>query len=98
MSDAPVSKEMNDSGSKGRFVIRLPEGEAELTFSVTTPALVIADHTGVAPALEGRGLARRLVAALVTDARANGYRIVPLCPYVDGQCRRHPEWADVFSV
>lgn len=98
MSDPVVRKEMNDGGTKGRFVISLPEGEAELTFSVTSPTLVIADHTGVAPALEGRGLARRLVEALVADARANDYNVVPLCPYVNAQRRRHPDWADVFSV
>ncbi len=98
MSEAPVIKEMNDSGTKGRFVITLPGGVAELTFSVTTPTLIIADHTGVAPALEGQGLAKRLVEALVADARAQGYKVVPLCPYVNAQRRRHPEWADVFSV
>jgi len=98
LSDAPVVKEMNASGTKGRFVIKLPEGVAELTFSVTTPTLIIADHTGVDPALEGQGLAKRLVEALIADARQAGYRIVPLCPYVNAQRRRHPEWADVFSV
>lgn len=99
MSDEPpVRKDINAIGSKGRFVIAYPEGEAELTFSITTPTLVIADHTGVPDALAGRGIARRLLDALLADARAEGYRIVPLCPYVNAQRRKHPEWADLFAA
>nr|WP_156169436.1 GNAT family N-acetyltransferase [Wenxinia marina] len=78
-------------------MIALPEGEAELTLSIASPTMVIADHTGVPKALEGRGLARRLLDALLADARAEGYKIVPLCPYVNAQRRRHPEWADLFT-
>ena len=96
MTDSAVTRELD--GSKGRFVLRTEDGEAELTFSVASPTLVIADHTGVPKALEGRGLGLRLVEALVADARANGYRIMPLCPFVNAQRKRHPDWADVFSV
>ena len=95
MSDT-VHKERD--GSKGRYVIARPEGEAELTFSVLSDALVIADHTAVPKALEGQGLARALVAELIDDARAQGFKIVPLCPYVNAQRARHPEWADLFAA
>ena len=86
------------TGAKGRYVIRLAEGESELTYSIASPTLVIADHTAVAPGLEGQGIGRRLLDALLADARAEGFRIVPLCPYVNAQRRKHPEWADLFSV
>ena len=91
-----ITKEV--TGSKGRFVLATSEGEAELTISIASPTLVIADHTGVPKALEGQGIARKLLDALLADARANGYWIVPLCPYVNAQRRKHPEWADLFSV
>ena len=97
MSDLPPVVRETD-GSRGRYVIATPEGEAELTISITTPTLVIADHTAVPKALEGRGIARRLLDALLADARAQGFRIVPLCPYVNAQRRKHPDWADLFSV
>lgn len=86
-----------DHGTKARFVIDLPEGEAELVLSLATPSLVIAEHSEVPKALEGRGLASKMVARLVTDAEAKGFRIVPLCPYVRAQFRRHPEWAPLFA-
>lgn len=96
MSEPEVRKEL--LGSKARFVIDTPEGQAELTLSIASPRLVIADHTEVPKELEGRGYARALLDALIADARAEGYKIMPLCPYVNGQRKRHPEWADLFSV
>ena len=86
-----------DYGSKRRYVIRRPEGEAELTLSVLSKDKVIADHTYVPDSLRGQGLAEDLLKALLDDARAQGFTIVPLCPFVAGQARRHPEWAELFS-
>ncbi len=44
----------------------------------------------------GTGAGRALVEALVAAARAEGFRIVPLCPFVNATRLKHPEWADVF--
>ena len=96
MSTDPITREV--SGSKGRYVLRQDGHVAELTYSVTTPTLVIADHTGVPDALRGNGAGLALVTRLVEDARAEGFKIMPLCPFVNAQRKRHPEWADVFSV
>jgi hypothetical protein len=85
-------------GSKGRYVIRQGGEEAELTYSVTSPVLVIADHTGVPDSFRGTGAGLALVSRLVADARADGFKIMPLCPFVNAQRKRHPEWADAFAV
>lgn len=84
--------------TKGRYVIRQGGEEAELTFSVTTPSLIIADHTGVPDSFRGTGAGLALVTRMVEDARVMGFKIVPLCPFVNAQRRKHPEWADVFQV
>ena len=84
------------TGSKARYVIERDGDEAELTLSITAPDLVIADHTHVPDSFRGTGAGRALVERLVADARAEGFRIVPLCPFVNGLRHRHPEWADVF--
>ncbi|MGY9050168.1 MAG: GNAT family N-acetyltransferase, partial [Rhodobacterales bacterium] len=85
-------------GAKGRYVIRKDGSEAELTYSIASATLVIADHTGVPDAFRGTGAGLALVQRLVADARLEGFRIVPLCPFVNAQRQRHPDWADVFSV
>jgi len=86
------------SGSKGRYVLTQDGHEAELTYSRLGETQVIADHTGVPEALKGTGAGLKLVTRLVEDARAEGFKIVPLCPFVNAMRRKHPEWADVFNV
>jgi hypothetical protein len=82
--------------TKGRFVLRKGGEEAELTYSITTPTLIIADHTGVPDSFRGTGAGLALVEALVAAARAEGVKVVPLCPFVNATRKKHPEWADVF--
>jgi uncharacterized protein len=89
-----VSRE--HGATKGRFVIRRGGEEAELTYSITTPTLIIADHTGVPDSFRGTGAGLTLVEALVAAARADGFKVVPLCPFVNATRKKHPEWADVF--
>lgn len=97
MSDLPIRKEAGDT--KGRYVIEHADGAmSELTYSILSKSTVIADHTGVAPAHEGQGYGKALAEALVNDARAEGFKIVPLCPYINALRRRRGDWADVFQV
>ena len=100
MTEKPAVRiSYEDQGHKGRFVARIDgvEGEGELTISKVSDVLVIADHTLVPDTLRGTGAASALVEALITDARAKGYRIVPLCPFVRAQSQKHPEWSDVIQ-
>lgn len=85
-------------GQKGRYVLARDGHEAEMTFSIVSDVLRIVDHTGVPDALRGTGAGRALVQHLVADARETGFKIVPLCPFVNAQRAKHPDWADVFSV
>ena len=96
MYDAKILREID--GSKGRYVTQIDGHEAELTYSILSPQTIIADHTGVPDALRGTGAGLSLVRQMVSDARAEGFKIVPLCPFVNAQRRKHPEWADVFNV
>jgi uncharacterized protein len=94
LSDHIVSRE--HGATKGRFLIRHGDQEAELTYSVTTPTLIIADHTEVPDSFRGTGAGLALVQAMVNAARAEGFKIVPLCPFVNATRLKHRDWADVF--
>jgi len=48
-------------------------------------------HTGVPPAVGGRGIAAELVRVALAWADAKDYRVQPSCSYVDVYMRRHPE-------
>lgn len=84
----------------GRYVGRVAgiAAEAEITFTRRGAGVISADHTGAPEALRGTGIAAALVAHMVAEARAHGLRIVPLCPYVRLQYKRHTEWSDVFTT
>ena len=96
MSEFEITQEVD--GSKGRYVLRHAGAEAELTYSIASDVLIIADHTAVPDALRGTGAGLALVTRMVEDARKSSVRIVPLCPFVNAQRRKHPEWADAFNV
>jgi predicted GNAT family acetyltransferase len=96
MSEPAV--ELEESGSKGRYVFRANGAEAEMTFSKAGEHMIIIDHTGVPDAFRGQGVGLKLVNQAVEDARAAGKKIIPLCPFAAAQFRRHPEWADVLKA
>ena len=56
-----------------------------------------AEHTLVPPEIGGRGVAAKLVEALVADARQHGFTIDPQCSYVAAAFKRHPDWADLHA-
>jgi len=86
-----------DRASGGRWTIVVDGHEAEMTFSRASPTLIIIDHTGVPDSLRGRGIGPALVERAVQDARREGFRIIPLCPFARAQFERHPDWRDVLS-
>lgn len=84
----------------GRYVARVEgqNGEAELVFTRRGEHLLSADHTFAPEHLRGTGAAMALVERLVADARAQGFRIIPLCPYIRHKYEEHLDWADVMTV
>jgi len=95
----PVTVRKESSPRHGRYVAAIEgiEGEAELRFTVRGPQLISADHTEAPASMKGTGAALAPVGHMIADARQNGFRIVPLCPYVKAQYRKHPEWNDVMK-
>ena len=87
-----------DQGKAGEYHAQLPGTGAvgRLTW-VERGGVRVAEHTIVPREMEGRGIAGKLVAALIEDARAQGFRIDPQCSYVAAQFKRHPEWADLMA-
>ncbi len=96
MGDMAVTVEHERGERSGRYKADLAPGvEAEMTYRWVSEGVMSIDHTGVPPEFEGRGIALQLVTAAIADARAEGFTIIPRCPYVDVQFRRHPDWADL---
>jgi predicted GNAT family acetyltransferase len=75
---------------RSRFVVRLPEGEAELLYGPFSDDIIELLHTEVPPGGQGHGVGDALVRAALAYAKANGLRVIATCPYVQAWLRRHP--------
>ncbi len=95
MTDITITLEDRPTG--GRYVAIVNGHEAEMTFSKAGTSKIIIDHTGVPKELAGMGVGVALVKRAVEDARRNGVRIIPLCPFAKAQIEKHKEWQDVLA-
>ena len=83
--------------SENRFYKNNEEGKmiAEVTYVPAGDTKVILDHTFVDPSLRGQGIAGQLVKRVVDEMRAEGKKIVPLCPFAKAEFDRKPEYKDI---
>ena len=95
-SDLSISHEASDNG--GRYWADVDGGVAKLTYLNSGVGVVVIDRTFVPPQSRGRDIAQRLVERAVDDARANGVKIVPQCPYVAKLFARRPDLNEVRAV
>ena len=79
-----------------RLTVATEAGQAELTYMLATGVIVFT-HTGVPEGAEGQGVGTALAEAGLAHARAEGLRVLPLCPFVKAYMQRHPETHDLVS-
>ncbi len=86
------------SGHRGAFAFEIDGTRlAEMTYSVAGDGMIIVDHTDVDSALRGTGAGKKLLAALVEWARAEGKKVIPLCPFAKSVFEKTPEFQDVLK-
>ena len=86
--------------AEGRFEARLEGHRGELRYvrrEVEGRPVMVIPSVVVDRAIEGRGVAGALTRTALEWARAEGWRVDPVCPYVDAWLRRHPEFAGLRS-
>ena len=52
-------------------------------------------HTEVLPAYEGQGFGSRLARFALDDVRRRGVKAIPVCKFIAGFIRKHPEYLDL---
>lgn len=94
--DGHVTISKEDGGQLITFTADVAGSSAtgELTLRRVADGVWNANHTGVPKAIGGRGVGKALVQAMVEDARQQGYRVVPGCPFVAKLFERKPDWAE----
>ena len=87
---------IHHDASARRFWTEVEGEQAELVYR-QLPDRISIDHTGVPPAIGGRGIAGALVKAALEYARQQGWKVIPACSYAADFVQRHPEYADVLA-
>lgn len=54
-------------------------------------------HTEVEPAYEGQGLGSKLAVFALDEVRKRGLHAIPMCQFIAGYIRRHPEYLDLVT-
>ncbi|MGW2374601.1 GNAT family N-acetyltransferase [Kitasatospora sp. NPDC001683] len=91
----PGTPVVERSDALHRYEIRIDGELAGFTEYLDLDGQRVFYHTLVEEAFAGRGLAGQLVQEALTDVRAAGKRIVPVCPYVAKFLIKHDEFADM---
>ena len=92
-----IQLELNNLGRGSFFITDGNERIAFMEIGITENKLV-AYHTEVSPKAEGKGFAKKLLLHMVAYARQHGLKVVPLCPFVNAQFKRHrDEYADIWE-
>ena len=96
MSEVTISRHGNDQAGEYHAHVVGESAIGRLTW-IANDGVRVAEHTLVPSEIGGRGVAGKLVEALVADARELGFRIDPQCSYVAAAFKRHPEWAELHA-
>jgi predicted GNAT family acetyltransferase len=92
--------EQKQEGSKGSFFVE-EDGKtlAEMTYTMGGSQLLIIDHTEVDDVLRGRNVGNQLLNHVVEYARAQHYKILPLCPFARSVMDKKAElYGDVRKI
>jgi uncharacterized protein len=86
-----MAVEVRDNPGESRFEI-LSDGDVAgfVTYALHSDHITFI-HTEIEPAYEGHGLGGQLARYVLDDARRRGLPVVPMCPFIAGYIRRHPD-------
>lgn len=87
-----------DNRGRGRIAVE-DNGQVlgEMVVGLSGSALTVY-HTEVVPEMEGMGLAKQMFEKMLAFVREKNLMVIPLCPYVYAQFRKHPEdYADIWK-
>jgi uncharacterized protein len=87
--------EITDNAAERRYEARLGDQLAGWVEYGRVDGRIVALHTEVPPEFGGRGIASALVRRVLDDARADGVKVTPRCPFFVTHFERHPEDADL---
>ena len=84
---------LKKEGDKNRFELIVEGHVAFMDYIISKQNIIYLTHTEVPRLLEGQGVGGVLVAKVFEFVKEQGLKVAPLCPFVAGYLKRHPEMA-----
>jgi predicted GNAT family acetyltransferase len=97
MSSREVELRVEENPQQRRYEVYVGDRLGGFTAYRKRGDALVFTHTEIEPDLEGGGVGSRLVRGALDDVRAQGLKLVPLCPFVAAYVRRHPEYANLLA-
>jgi predicted GNAT family acetyltransferase len=89
--------QLSDNQEKHRFELHVGiELAAFAEYNVLKNGLLFT-HTEVLPAFEGRGIGSAIARYALDETRRRSVQAIPVCPFIAGYLRKHPEYQDLLS-
>jgi hypothetical protein len=95
-SDPGSDERFEHDAPAHRFTLSLGAAVAVLDYREHDSRTLEYYHTFVPPPMRGRGVASRLVAQALGYALAQGFSVIPTCPFVAAFLRKNKEYAAVL--
>jgi uncharacterized protein len=91
-----MSDIVNDRAHR-RFELMV-DGHLAISYYKLDGNVVSFIHTEVPPELGGKGVGSRLVRGALDQIRAEGMKVIPVCPFVKAWIADHPEYKDLVQT
>lgn len=88
--------EVRDNTARHRFELEV-DGQIALADYRRNGDTLMITHVETPPALQGGGVAAKVMDGVVAAAREGGLKIMPVCGYAAAYMRRHKEHADLLA-
>lgn len=80
-----------DNKENNRYEFRIDGKIAEIDY-IKSDGEIYFVHTEVPASLGGKGVGSQLAEKALEDVDRQELRLVPLCPFIAGYIKKHPEW------
>jgi uncharacterized protein len=91
-----TQNEVHDNREARRYELSTSQGLAFAEYRPAGPAVMFT-HIEVPEELEGQGIGSRLVRAALDDVKAQGKKVIPMCPFVASYIGEHHEYLELVD-
>ena len=67
-------------------------------YNLLADNIIMFTHTEVQPAFEGQGVGSALARHVLDAARSAGQQVIPVCQFIAGYIRKHPDYVDLVRA